>query len=171
MEDDKQLHLALKSLHLKTDGLEINDAIAQINIDISEIENPSWVPHFEVHKAALLRGAERISEAAELLQNIAARHSGIASASYFAGEYLLELGQYAQAITCFGNCLLVEEEREKHWFVNSARLLRAYCAAKINNQTLAINDLESIPENEEVSWLSTDAFVSKSSILSMLAKK
>ena len=55
MTTDKQLHRALELLQSKVEKLDTSDAIALVDKEIVEIENPDWVPHYEVHKASLLR--------------------------------------------------------------------------------------------------------------------
>ena len=171
MTNDKQLRRALDLLQLKLEKLEVNDAVSLINKENTETENQDWVPHYEVHKASLLRNADRVSEAAQLLQEVVLRYPDVDSVSYFAGEYFLELGKYAEAITFFSDCMAIGVKSGEHWYLDSARLLRAFCAAKIGDRRLATQDLASIPDDEEISWLSVDSAISKSSVLSMITSK
>ena len=171
MATDKQLHRALELLQRKVEKLETDDAVALVNEEIAEIENLDWAPHYEVHKASLLRCAERTSEAALLLQDVVGKHPQVDSANYFAGEYLLELGQYAKAISFFSNCIAISIESGDDWFMDSAHLLRAYCAAKTGDRSLAASDLVDLPDDEEMSWLAVEPVISKSSILVMIATK
>ena len=171
MATDKQLHRALELLQRKVEKLETNDAVALVNREILEIENPDWVPHYEVHKASLLRCADRTNEAAQLLQDVVKKYPLVDSVNYFAGEYLLELGQHAKAISFFSNCITIGVESEAHWFMDSAHLLRAYCAAKTGDWSLAVQDLADVPDDEEMSWLSVEPAISKSSVLTMIASK
>ena len=171
MAADKQLLHALELLQRKVEKLETDAAVALLDKEIAELDNPDWVPHYEVHKASLLRRADRTTEAAQLLQGVIEKYPFVDSANYFAGEYLLELGQYAKAIGFFSNCIAISTESEDDWFMDSAHLLRAYCAAKTGDRLLAIKDLADVSDDEEMSWLSVEPPISKSSILSIIAAK
>lgn len=171
MVGNARIHSALQRLERKVENLELSQAVALIDEEIANPENADCVPHFEVHKASVLRYAGKLQEAAQLLLRITEQYPLVDSAHFFAGQYLVELGQYRQALHYLTNCIDIGVASGENWYTDSAYLLRAYCAAKTGEVALAHSDLEQIADDEEMSWLSVEPAVSKVSIRTMLRVK
>jgi tetratricopeptide (TPR) repeat protein len=163
------LHAALQRLERATSKLNPDEAINLIDGEISDPKNADYKPHFEVHKASLLWTAGQTLEAIKLLERCAIEHDSIDSPHYFAGEHLLELGQFDKAMRYLSRCIEISESSGDGWYKDSAYLLRAYCAAKLGKFAEALQDLEKIDDDEPMSWLAADPVVSKSSIVRMIA--
>ena len=168
MPQNAELYRALQRLETATAKLSPAQALNLIDEAIADSRNADYRPHFEVHKAGVLRVAGQTQEAVLLLERCAAEHDNIDSVHYFAGEYLLELGQFAQAVRYLSRCVEIAESSSDSWYHDSALLLRAYCAAKIGKLDMARRDLEEIKDDDPMSWLSAEPIVSKSSIERMI---
>lgn len=168
MQENADLHKALQRLETATAGLSAAQAVGLIDEAIADPRNANYRPHFEVHKAGVLWAAGQMQEAVVLLERCAAEHDEIDSAQYFAGEHLLELGQFAQAIRYLSRCIEIAESSGDGWYQDSAYLLRAYSAAKIGRFDMARRDLSAIKDDDPMSWLKAEPMVSKSSIERMI---
>lgn len=168
MPPNAELYKALQRLETATAGLNPAQALGLIDEAIADSRNSDYRPHFEVHKAGVLRGAGQTQEAVLLLERCAAEYDYIDSVHYFAGEYLLEQGQFAQAVRYLNRCVEIAESSDDCWYHDSALLLRAYCAAKIGKLDMARRDLAEIKDDDPMSWLSAEPIVSKSSIERMI---
>jgi len=105
-----------------------------------------------------------------LLKQCASKYDGIDSLSHFAGEYLVQLGQFARAIPHLGRCIEIMEASRNKWY-DAAYLLRAYCAAKLGNPDLAIEDLSKVDGDEPLSWVNVEPVVSKWTVRQMISGK
>ena len=168
MATNAGLHSALQRLERAAAKLTPDEAVALIDAEIAELENPEYAPHFEVQKAAVLHGAGQLSEAAQLLERVAAQYEAVDSVYFFAGQYALELGRYRQAIGYLTNCLDICESSSDGWYQDSAYMLRAYCAAKTGNAELARRDLAHVADGDAMSWIAVDPVISSDSIETML---
>ena len=168
MAINKELHDALERLEALVAKLEDPGAIRAIDAEIAKSANADHVPHFEVHKAAVLRGAGQIADAAQLLSQTAARHDDVDSVHFFAGQYFLEAGQNARAVQHLSRCIDLCERSGQGWYLESAYLLRAYSAAKSGQTEMALGDLSKIEDDEPMSWVEAAPPVSRSSIESLL---
>ncbi|MDQ0568339.1 tetratricopeptide (TPR) repeat protein [Variovorax paradoxus] len=167
MTKDVGLHKALEQLERSVRKLDVVQAIAIIENEIAQAA-PEYVPHFEVEKARLLYEAGQIDEAAQVLRRTAVHNDGIDSVHFFAGQYMLELGLHQQAIQHLTRCVEICESSHEHWYLDSAYLLRAYCAAHVGNRELARRDLAHLGDDADMSWLAVDPPVSKAAVSSML---
>jgi tetratricopeptide (TPR) repeat protein len=165
-----ELRKALESLDRSIASLELDAALGLIDAAIKDSRNADYKPHFEVHKAGVLWAAGKLQEAVTLLERCATANDGIDSVHYFAGEYLTELGEFARALRYLSRCIEIADVTGDGWFEDSARLLRAYCAAKTGKFNLARDDLAKIDDDDAMGWLNTEPVVSKASIARMLEK-
>jgi tetratricopeptide (TPR) repeat protein len=170
MSKDTNLFNALKKLDIRLAELNLRDAVLLIDKEISETILPEYRPYYIVRKASILYAAGQLNEAADLLKQCAIQHENIDSVNFFAGQYLLELGQYKQAIDYLSQCIKICKYTREDWFLDSAHLLRAYCAAKICNAELAFSDLAQVDDDEAMTWIEVKPLVSKQSIAEMLVK-
>lgn len=168
MATNKELNDALARLEALVSNLEAPESIKAIDAEIAQPANADHVPHFEVHKAAVLRGAGQIADAARLLSQTAARHDEVDSVHFFAGQYFLELGQHARAVDHLSRCIDLCERSGEGWYLDSAYLLRAYAAAKSGQTELARSDLSHIEDDDPMSWVEAEPVVSRSSIETLL---
>lgn len=168
MPANADLHKALQRLETATARLSPAQALDLIDQAIADPRNADYSPHFEVHKAGVLWAAGQTQDAVVLLERCAAEHDEIDSAHYFAGEHLLELGQFAKAMRYLGRCIEIAQSSGDGWYQDSAHLLRAYCAAKIGKFDVARRDLSEIKDDDPMSWLNAEPIVSKSSIERMI---
>lgn len=169
MPPNADLNNALKQLESATARLSATEAVSVIDEAIADSRNADYRAHFEVHKAGVLWAAGQSQEAVALLEQCAAAHGDMDSAHYFAGEHLLELGQFARAMRHLSRCIEIAESFGDGWFQDSAYLLRAYCAAKIGKFDVARQDLAKIEDDDPMSWLTAEPIVSRASIERMLA--
>lgn len=169
MSKNTELQVALQQLERRVAKLDGEDALNVIDAAICHPDNSSYRAHFEVYKAGFLWSTGEQWEAVALLERCVAEFPEIDSAHYFAGEYLLELGQFARGLKHLSRCLEISEEANDGWFEDSARLLRAYCAAKLGRIELARQDLHLLGNEESMEWIGVEPIVSKSSIEKMLA--
>ena len=169
MPQNADLNKALRQLENATARLSPTEAVSVIDEAIADPRNADYRAHFEVHKAGVLWEAEQSQEAIALLERCTAEHGYMDSAHYFAGEHLLELGQFAQAMRHLNRCIEIAETSGDGWFQDSAYLLRAYCAAKVGKFDIARQDLAKIEDDDAMSWLTAEPIVSKASIERMLA--
>jgi tetratricopeptide (TPR) repeat protein len=168
MSSNPALHTALQRLERATSKLSTDEAIKLIDEEISYPENADYKPHFEVYKASLLWAAGQRLAAIMLLERCAIDHDSIDSAQYFAGEHLVELGQFDKAMRYLSRCIEISESSDDGWYQDASYLLRAYCAAKLGKFAQARQDLENIDDDEPMSWLAVDPIVSRSSIVRMI---
>lgn len=113
---------------------DVVDAIKTIDAAMSTLSDPDDVPHYEVQKAIVLRGAGRIMDAARLLARVSTVHGAADSVHFFAGQYALELREYSVAVTHLSRCIGQCRETSDFWYLDSAYLLRAYCHAKLGQR-------------------------------------
>lgn len=165
------LHTALQRLERATSKMSAAEAVDLINAEIADPRNAEYRPHFEVQKAEVLWAAGQLQEAAELLEQCAAEYDAIDSVNYFAGQHLLELGQYARAMRYLSRCIEIAESSGDAWYQDSAYLLRAYCAAKVGKFDLAREDLGKVDDDDPMSWLMAEPIVSKTSIERMMVSR
>lgn len=170
MNKDADLHAALERLERKLSKLSPVKAIKLIDAEIISVVSPHHVPHYEVRKAAILRDSDNLNDAINLLKQSVLNYKSIDSARFFAGQYLLELGNYEEAIEQLTECIKLCGLSGELWYLDSSYLLRAYCAAKTNNAKLANDDLNRIDDDDAMSWIPVEPVVSKSSINFMLQK-
>ena len=164
------LHKALERLDRRTSKLELSAALSLIDAAIKDPQNADYKPHFDVHKAGVLWAAGKTREAVKLLEQCATENEEIDSAHYFAGEHLMEFGEFELALRYLNRCIEIADGTGDEWFAESARLLRAYSAAKIGKFNLARDDLEKISNGDAMEWLNVDPIVSKASIFRMLGE-
>lgn len=171
MAINKELHDALARLESLVAKLDAPEAIKAIDEQIAEPANADHIPHFEVHKAAVLRGAGQIAGAAQLLSRTAARYEEVDSVHFFAGQYFLELGQHARAVEHLSRCVDLCQRSGEGWYLESAYLLRAYAAARSGQAELARSDLSHIEDDDPMSWVQAEPVVSRSSIEGLLGRQ
>jgi tetratricopeptide (TPR) repeat protein len=168
MTRDSRLHKALEQLERNTRKLDPEQAIALIDNEIAQTDDAEYVPHFEVYKAQVLHGSGQLGDAAQVLIKTAEQHDSVDSVHFFAGQYLLELGRYRQAILHLSRCVEICESSGETWYLDSAYLMRAYCAARSGDAELARRDLTHVGDDEEMFWIAVEPVVSKASINAML---
>jgi tetratricopeptide (TPR) repeat protein len=170
MPADSKLYKLLERLDKATTGLPLDEALTLVDAEISSSPNENYRPHLEVHKGVILWGAGRKIEAVELLEQCAEKHDN-ESVHYFAGEYLLQLGEPLRAMHYLSQCIKISDASGDKWYQDSAYLLRAYCAAKVGNFDLVRQDLTRIDDDEPMFWISVDPVVSKASITRMVDER
>lgn len=168
MTKDSGLHRALEQLERTIQKLDPVQAIALIDSKIAQTDRAEYVPHFEVHKAQVLHQSGQLGDAAQLLIRTAAQHDSVDSVHFFAGQYLLELSRYREAIQHLTRCVDICKSSGENWYLDSAYLLRAYCAARSGNAEQARRDLTHVADDEEMFWVAVEPVVSKASISAML---
>jgi tetratricopeptide (TPR) repeat protein len=102
------------------------------------------------------------------MDRCAARDHDIDGVQHQAGEYLLEAGEFTRAIARLNRCLELADISGDRWYENSARLMRAYCAAKIGDFDLAARDADGLESDGGLGWLAADPVVCKRSVLEMI---
>ena len=167
MTKDTGLHRALEDLERGIRKLDVAQAVALIENEIAQAK-VEYLPHFEVEKARVLYQAGQVDDAAQVLQRTAIHHDGVDSVHFFAGQYLLELGRHQKALQHLTRCVEICESSNEHWYLDSAYLLRAYCAAHVGNKELARRDLAHVGDHADMPWLAVDPPVSKAAINAML---
>jgi len=151
-----------------TAKLEDAEVISTIDIEISKILDQSHKPHYEAFKAHKLWQMGRKRDTADLLEQCAQEHPDLEKLSYHAGEYFIELGEFARARECLTLCINTAESSEHHWYLSAAYLLRAYCAAKLGDDGLAREDLSKVDDVEPLGWIRVEPIISKPSIQAMI---
>jgi tetratricopeptide (TPR) repeat protein len=167
MTADKQLHLALRQLSADIKNLQPDEAIQKIDDAIAS-SLASYEPHYLVKKANMLWFAARQTDAMSVLTDCCDRFSAEPSASFFLGQYLLELTQYQKAKIYLTQCIDASKLVEDTWYLDSAYLLHAYAAAKTGDKKTAVQSLAYIADDEPMDWIDVDPPVSKDSIKAML---
>jgi tetratricopeptide (TPR) repeat protein len=170
MSADRKLFLALEAIDRETASLPLQDAIALIDTKLRDPEFAKYQPNFDVHKSILLRSNGQGERAVELLCDTAKHFPDVVNVHYFAGECLLELGQFEAAIQHLNQCIELVIRSGDTWFQDSAYLLRAYSAAKTGGLDLARDDLEHVHDDEAMFWINADPVVSKETIIRMIAQ-
>lgn len=165
---NSDLHKALQRLDVSISKISTAKALQLLDEEIANPENLAYRPHFQVHKAGVLWARGQTGEALRLLKECALDHNEIDSVHYFAGEYLLEVGEFEEAIRYLSRCLEIAESSGDGWYQDSACLLRAYCAAKVGKFDMVRQDLEKIDDDDPMIWLKAKPIVSKNSIKQML---
>lgn len=72
---------------------------------------------------------------------------------YFAGEYALQSGDIERAAAFFKDCIGASLLQCDGYFIDTARLLAAYCLSRLDDRLGAAELLESVPDDEVVVWL------------------
>jgi tetratricopeptide (TPR) repeat protein len=84
---------------------------------------------------------------------------------YFAGEYALQAGDVKRAEAFFKDCIGASLLQNDGYFIDTARLLAAYCLSRHDDRLGAAKLLESVPDDEVVVWLQLpEQEISKASI-------
>jgi tetratricopeptide (TPR) repeat protein len=170
MTADPKLAKLFRQLDQAMKKLPISEAIRVIDKFAEAPENESFKPHLQLEKATALWHTGRLDEAVELLEQCTSEYDDIDSLYYFAGEYLVQLGQFARAIPHLGRCIELMEASGNKWY-DAAYLLRAYCAAKLGKPDRAIEDLNKVDGDEPLSWVTAEPVVSKWTIRQMISWK
>lgn len=168
MTTDKALRVALEQLQKDTADLPVDDAVELIDSRVAGLGQPLHASEYLVHKATILRGAERLSDAVGVLSDCCTRYTEAESAHYFIGEYLVELGRYAEAARYLGRCIEIMQVSSNPWYSESAFLLRAYCFAKLGRRIEAERDLRHVADDGDMSWIDAEPAVAKSSVQRMI---
>jgi predicted Zn-dependent protease len=168
MTTDKQLHLTLRQLSADTRDMTTDEAITKID-EVITTSQADYEPHFLVKKANTLWFAERKTEAVTVLEECCSRFSDEPSASFFLGQYLVELSQYHEAKDYLRQCIESSRQVDDAWFLDSAYLLHAYTAAKTGDKKSAAQSLAHIADDEPMDWIDIDPPISRDSINAMIA--
>ena len=168
MSADRKLFLALETIDRETASLPLEDALGLIDAKLRDPELAEFRPHFDVHKAVILCSKGENQRAVDLLRETAEHFPHAENVHYFAGQCLLELGQFEAAIFYLDRCIELIGQSGDTWYQSSAFALRAYCAAKTGRLDLARRDLEYLDDDEPMSWIDVDPVVSKTSIMRMI---
>ncbi|MEW6645388.1 MAG: hypothetical protein AB1586_33165 [Pseudomonadota bacterium] len=148
--------------------LQVRELLRLYDVEIQDPANADILPDLLVEKAIMLWRPGSEDEALALLQQCAASYDA-ASPNYHAGEYLVELGRFADALSHLSKCLFIEESCGHQWYTSAALLLRAYCAAKLGDAAMAAADIAEVDDEEDVlEWVHVDPVVSKSSVRRMI---
>lgn len=170
MPANRSIEKALRQLETESENLSFPDSVQLIDRYINDPSNRLLVPHAKVFKAGVLQRFGYSNEALQLLEQSATEHSDCDSANYFAGEALVEAKAFSKAIEYLDRCLELARLCNESWFLESAHLLVAYCAAKTGNSQLAKRHATQIGDDAGMEWLDTDPEVSKRSIERMIVK-
>lgn len=165
----QQIRTALERLENITRELQGAEVISIIDTEISGISEQSHKPHYEAFKAHKLWQMGLKRDAVDLLEQQAREYPDLEKLSYHAGEYLIELGEFARAIECLTLCVDTAESLKDDWYLSAAYLLRAYSAAKLGKQDLAAKDLSKVDDVEPLGWIRVEPIISKASIQAMIS--
>lgn len=168
MRDDSELKAALDRLARATEGLSPDEKVALIDAKIADPSNAPYCSYFEMRKAQVLGIYGRKREAADIMKRCAGEHGNNDEMQYFAGEALLEAGEFALADRYLSRCVEIAESSGDDYYLDSAYLLRAYCAARTGRFALALQYLAHVDDDAAMNWLDADPRVSKWSIEVMI---
>ncbi|MFL9864051.1 hypothetical protein PQR67_07725 [Paraburkholderia fungorum] len=167
MKLNPELKATLTRLERATEGLSVDEQIRILDEAAQAPVNAEFKADIEVQMAGVLWAYGRISEAASLMVKGADTNIDSNSVQYFAGQHLLELRQFARAMPFLDRCIEIELASGEIWYLDSAYLLRAYCAAKIGDIAQARRDVTNL-DDEPMHWVEADPIVSKASIIAMI---
>jgi tetratricopeptide (TPR) repeat protein len=167
LKRNPELKATLTRLEKATEGLSVDEQIGILDEAAQDPANAEFKADIEVQMAGVLWAYGRINEAASLMVKRADKNIDNNSVQYFAGQHLLELRQFARAMPFLDRCIEIERASGETWYLDSAYLLRAYCAAKIGNVAQARRDVANL-DDEPMHWVEADPIVSKASINAMI---
>jgi tetratricopeptide (TPR) repeat protein len=148
--------------------MALDEKLNAFDVAINDPENVKYIPHFLVQKAGVLWAYGKIHDASNVMDRCAEEYDTVDSVQHFAGQYLLEFGDFVGAIPYLSRCIELAEASGEVWYLDSAYLFRAYCAARIGNLELARQDLANVDDDDAMHWITAIPAVSRGNIYSMI---
>ena len=167
MTFNDNLRNMLSEIESSCAGLDLTGKLKVLDNAINESEK-YFTPFLAVHKSSILWAEGDHENAISILEEYAHKYENNINVHYFAGEHLLELGEFKKAFEYINHCIYIIEKNSDMWYASASYLIRAYCAAKLGKFDIVRNDLSKIGSDDSMPWLKAKPVVSRRSIELML---